>query len=316
MKVLVTDYAWPDLEIEQVVLGEIGIELVDAPDGEEDTLADLAGGVSGIMTCWAPTTRRVIESSPNCKVVSRMGIGLDNIDVDTCNELGIPVTNVPDYCLIEVAEHAIASILTLGRNLHDFHSKSKQGVYSRDAITPLKRLEGRTVGIVGLGHIGKTVVRKARALGFNVLGTRNDLSKPVDGCDVVALEQLLSHSDFITLHLPLTDTNHHMISDKEFGLMKDGSFLINTARGGLVDHEALGRALDSGKVAGAALDVQDPEPPDLSQPLMQNPRVLISPHAAFVSEESLIDLRIRATQNAIGVMTGQNVSNIVNKGCF
>jgi D-3-phosphoglycerate dehydrogenase len=107
-----------------------------------------------------------------------------------------------------------------------------------------------------------------------------------------------------------------MISDKEFGLMKDGSFLINTARGGLVDHEALGRALDSGKVAGAALDVQDPEPPDLSQPLMQNPRVLISPHAAFVSEESLIDLRIRATQNAIGVMTGQNVSNIVNKGCF
>ena len=245
-----------------------------------------------------------------------MGIGLDNIDVDTCNELGIPVTNVPDYCLIEVAEHAIASILTLGRNLHDFHTKSKQGVYTRDSITPLKRLEGRTVGVIGLGHIGETVVKKARALGFNVLGTRNDLSQPVEGCDVVPLEQLLARSDFVTLHLPLSDSNHHMISDKEFGMMKDGSFLINTARGGLVDHAALGRALDSGKIAGAALDVQDPEPPDLSEPLMQNPRVLISPHAAFVSEESLIDLRIRATQNAIGVMTGQDVSNIVNKGIF
>ena len=285
MKLLITDFAWPDLSIEKRLLEEADLGYVVADSQDEETLAALAGDVHGIMTCWAPTTRRVIESSPNCKVVSRMGIGLDNIDVDTCNELGIPVTNVPDYCLIEVAEHAIASILTLGRNLHDFHSKSKQGVYSRDAITPLKRLEGRTVGVVGLGHIGKTVVRKARALGFNVLGTRNDLSKPVDGCDVVALEQLLSHSDFITLHLPLTDTNHHMISDKEFGLMKDGSF-------------------------------QDPEPPDLSQPLMQTPRVLISPHAAFVSEESLINLRIRATQNAIGVMTGQNVSNIVNKGCF
>ena len=316
MKLLITDFAWPDLSIEQQLLEEAELDLVVSDSQDEESLAALASDVHGIMTCWAPVTRHVIESSPNCKVVSRMGIGLDNIDIDTCNELKIPVTNVPDYCLIEVAEHAIASMLTLGRNLHDFHTKSKQGVYSHNAITPLKRLEGRTVGVVGLGHIGKTVVKKARALGFNVLGTRNDLSKPVDGCHVVALDQLLSHSDFITLHLPLTDTNHHMISDKEFGMMKDGSFLINTARGGLIDHEALGRALDSGKIAGAALDVQDPEPPDLLQPLMQDPRVLISPHAAFVSEESLVDLRIRATQNAIGVITGQNVANIVNKGCF
>ena len=316
MKLLITDFAWPDLSIEQQLLEEAELDFVVSDSQDEESLATLASDVHGIMTCWAPVTRHVIESSPNCKVVSRMGIGLDNIDIDTCNELKIPVTNVPDYCLIEVAEHAIASILTLGRNLHDFHTKSKQGIYSRNAITPLKRLEGRTVGVVGLGHIGKTVVKKASALGFKVLGTRNDLSKPVDGCHVVALDQLLSHSDFITLHLPLTDTNHHMISDKEFAMMKDGSFLINTARGGLIDHEALGRALDSGKIAGAALDVQDPEPPDLLQPLMQDPRVLISPHAAFVSEESLVDLRIRATQNAIGVITGQNVANIVNKGCF
>lgn len=316
MKLLITDFAWPDLSIEKQLLDEAGLGYVIADSQDEEVLAALAGDVHGIMTCWAPVTRHVIKSSPNCKVVSRMGIGLDNIDVDTCNELGIPVTNVPDYCLIEVAEHAIASILTLGRNLHDFHTKSKQGVYTRDSITPLKRLEGRTVGVIGLGHIGETVVKKARALGFNVLGTRNDLSQPVEGCDVVPLEQLLARSDFVTLHLPLSDSNHHMISDKEFGMMKDGSFLINTARGGLVDHAALGRALDSGKIAGAALDVQDPEPPDLSEPLMQNPRVLISPHAAFVSEESLIDLRIRATQNAIGVMTGQDVSNIVNKGIF
>ncbi len=316
MKLLITDFAWPDLSIEKQLLDEAGLGYVIADSQDEEVLAALAGDVHGIMTCWAPVTRHVIKSSSNCKVVSRMGIGLDNIDVDTCNELGIPVTNVPDYCLIEVAEHAIASILTLGRNLHDFHTKSKQGVYTRDSITPLKRLEGRTVGVIGLGHIGETVVKKARALGFNVLGTRNDLSQPVEGCDVVPLEQLLARSDFVTLHLPLSDSNHHMISDKEFGMMKDGSFLINTARGGLVDHAALGRALDSGKIAGAALDVQDPEPPDLSEPLMQNPRVLISPHAAFVSEESLIDLRIRATQNAIGVMTGQDVSNIVNKGIF
>ena len=316
MKLLITDYAWPDLAIERQLLEESGIQCIVAESQDEDSLTELAADVDGIMTCWAPVTETIIRAATNCKVVSRMGIGLDNIDVATCNELGIPVTNVPDYCLIEVAEHTLAAILALGRNIHDFHLKSKQGVYSRDVAVPLKRLEGRTIGVVGLGHIGRTVVEKANALGFNVIGTRRDLSKPVAGCELMPFEQLLSKSDVVSLHLPLTETNHHMIGDREFSIMKDGCYLINTARGGLVDHDALYKALESGKVAGAALDVQDPEPPDLSESLMQDPRVIITPHAAFISKESLIELRIGATKNSISVMMGESVPNIVNKGQF
>tara|TARA_B100000945_G_scaffold318644_1_gene323968 strand:- start:904 stop:1857 length:954 start_codon:yes stop_codon:yes gene_type:complete len=313
LRLLLSDIAWPDTTIEQQLCDEAGVELVIASDSSEETLIGLAAGCDGIITCWADITEAVISASgKHCKVVSRMGIGLDNIDVDYCTNQGIPVTNVPDYCLQEVAEHTLASIYSLGRHINTYNLESKSGKYERNVTPPLRRLKGQTIGIIGLGNIGKRVVELVNALGFRVLGFRQDMTKTVQGVALVPFEDLISRSDFITLHLPLTDTNHHMIGAEEFKRMKSTAYLINTARGGLVDHSALATALKAGELAGAALDVQDPEPPDLNTAPYNDPRVIVTPHAAFVSVESLIELRRNSVRNALDILLNRESDKIVN----
>ncbi|MBA63280.1 MAG: dehydrogenase [Planctomycetaceae bacterium] len=313
LRLLLSDVAWPDTTIEQQLCDEAGVELVIASDSSEETLIGLAAGCDGIITCWADITEAVISASgKHCKVVSRMGIGLDNIDVDYCTNQGIPVTNVPDYCLQEVAEHTLASIYSLGRHINTYNLESKSGKYERNVTPPLRRLKGQTIGIIGLGNIGKRVVELVNALGFRVLGFRQDMTKTVQGVELVPFEDLISRSDFITLHLPLTDTNHHMIGAEEFKRMKSTAYLINTARGGLVDHSALATALKAGELAGAALDVQDPEPPDLNTAPYNDPRVIVTPHAAFVSVESLIELRRNSVRNALDILLNRESDKIVN----
>jgi len=312
-KILLSDVAWPDTQIEQQLCDEAGVELIVATDSSEDTLAQLAVDCDAILTCWAKITETVIRAAGDrCKVVSRMGIGLDNIDVDYCTRNNIPVTNVPDYCLQEVAEHTLACVLSLGRHINTYNLASKAGNYDRNVNPPLRRLKGQTIGIIGLGNIGTRVSELANALGFNVLGFRQDMTKKVADVQLVPLEQLLTESDFVTLHLPLTDTNHHLIDGAALAMMKNSASLINTARGPLVDHAALAIALEQGEIAGAALDVQDPEPPDLSTPPYNDPRVIVTPHAAFVSVESLIELRRSCMQNTLDVLLHGQSANTVN----
>ena len=312
-KILLSDVAWPDTQIEQQLSDEAGVELIVATDSSEDTLAQLAVDCDAILTCWAKITETVIRAAGDrCKVVSRMGIGLDNIDVDYCTRNNIPVTNVPDYCLQEVAEHTLACVLSLGRHINTYNLASKAGNYDRNVNPPLRRLKGQTIGIIGLGNIGTRVSELANALGFNVLGFRQDMTKKVADVQLVPLEQLLTESDFVTLQLPLTDTNHHLIDAAAVAMMKNSASLINTARGPLVDHAALAIALEQGEIAGAALDVQDPEPPDLSTPPYNDPRVIVTPHAAFVSVESLIELRRSSMQNTLDVLLHGQSANTVN----
>ena len=312
-KILLSDVAWPDTQIEQQLCDEAGVELIVATDSSEDALAQLASDCDAILTCWAKITETVIRAAGDrCKVVSRMGIGLDNIDVDYCTRNNIPVTNVPDYCLQEVAEHTLACVLSLGRHINTYNLASKAGNYDRNVNPPLRRLKGQTIGIIGLGNIGTRVSELANALGFNVLGFRQDMTKKVADVQLVPLEQLLTESDFVTLHLPLTDTNHHLIDGAALAMMKNSASLINTARGPLVDHAALAIALEQGEIAGAALDVQDPEPPDLSTPPYNDPRVIVTPHAAFVSVESLIELRRSSMQNTLDVLLHGQSANTVN----
>ena len=313
LKLLLSDIAWPDTSIEQELCDEAGIELVIAPDSSEETLSQLALDCDGIVTCWGNITSKVIAAAGSrCKVVSRMGIGLDNIDVQYCTAQNIPVTNVPDYCLQEVAEHTIASIFALGRHINTYNLESKAGQYEREVSPPLRRLRGQTVGIIGLGNIGTRVAKLANALEFKVLGFRQDMTKSVEGVELTPFDDLLTQSDFITLHLPVTDDNHHMLGAPQFQRMKSTAYLVNTARGGLVDHEALASALQSGEIAGAALDVQDPEPPDLSVTPYNDPRVIVTPHAAFVSVESLIELRRSSVRNAFDVMLHGESKHVVN----
>ncbi len=311
-RVLLTDYAWADVEIERQVLSAVDAELVVAEQQDEATLANLAAGVDAILTCWANLTKPVIAAAEECQIVARLGIGLDNIDVAYCTERGIPVTNVPDYCLAEVAEHTLALVLSLARKVAFYHWETKSGRYDLQAGTQLRRLAGQTLGIVGLGKIGRAVAAKARALGLDVIATSRSHTDSTDVAEFCPLNELLARSDYVSLHLPLNQQTRHIISAEELEMMQPTAFLINTARGDLIDHAALAAALKCDSLAGAALDVQSPEPPDLSQPPYNDPRVIVTPHAAFMSTESLVELRTRAARQVADRLSGKMPENVTN----
>ena len=264
------------------------------------------------MTTWAHVSADVIRAAEHCRIIARMGIGLDNIDVGFATEQGIVVTNVPDYCVVEVAEHTLAVLLAMGRKLPQYHLLAQSGEYNLPAGFPLRRIEGQTLGLVGLGRIGRLVARKAAALGLRILATRRSEPEPVDGVEFVSLDTLLAESDFLSLHLPLTPETTGLIGREQLARMKPTAFLINTSRGGLVDHEALAEVLAVDRLAGAALDVHQPEPPDLSTPPQSDPRVLITPHAAFYSEESVAELRHRASHQVGYRLAGRVPEHVVN----
>jgi D-3-phosphoglycerate dehydrogenase len=312
MKVLLTDYAWTDLEIERQTLAGIGAELVVAPAKDPASLAAAARDACAIMTNWAKVTREVIDAAPQLRIIARLGIGLDNIDVAHATERKIAVTNVPDYCLIEVAEHALALLLSLARKIAFYHHETKSARYDLAAGPRLARIEGQTLGIVGLGHIGRRLAAKAAALGLKVVATSRSAGADSAGVRIVSLDELLRTSDYVSLHLPLVAETRHLIGARQLQLMKPTAYLINTARGGLIDQTALSAALAAGELAGAGLDVQDPEPPDLSLPPWNDPRVVVTPHAAFVSRESLENLRTRAARQVAQFLTGEQPENVVN----
>lgn len=311
-RTLITDYAWPNLDIERAILSKNKIDLVVADKQDSAGLASLANGCDAIMTNWAKTTAEVIRAAKECKIVARLGIGIDNIDVAYCTEHKIPVTNCPDYCLIEVAEHALALILGFGRKVAYYHHETKQGRYVLGAGAPLCRMEGQTLGIVGLGNIGARLARKAQGIGLKVVATSRSGKSRVEGVPIVSLDELLSQSDYVSLHIPANAETKKSFSTSQFAKMKSSAYLINTARGVLIDDEALLFALEHNQISGAALDVQDPEPPDLSKPLFRHERVIVTPHAAFVSEESLTDLRTRVSQQVVDRLHGRVPENIVN----
>jgi D-3-phosphoglycerate dehydrogenase len=311
-KVLLTDYAWPNLDIERQTLATIDAELIVAPSGEVATLTVLAADADAIMTNWAKVPAAVIDAAPRCRIVARLGIGLDNIDVEAATRRRMLVTNVPDYCLIEVAEHALALILALGRKVGFYHHETKSGRYELKAGAVLRRMEGQTLGIIGLGNIGRTLAGKALGLGLKVVATSRTQRASMPGVTRVSLDELLSQSDYVSLHLPVTSETRHMIGAAQFARMKPTAYLVNTARGGLIDNAALAAALKAGRLAGAGLDVQDPEPPGLSLPPWNHPRVIVTPHAAFVSEESLANLRLRVSRQVTAVLSGSRPENVVN----
>lgn len=311
-RVLQTDRAWPDTTIEREILAQAGAELVEAGATEEATLVALAGDVDAIMTNWAKVTTNVVRAAKRCRVICRSGIGLDNIDVATATALGIPVTNIPDYCVNEVADHALALLLACARQIAFFHHRTKQNEYLLQAGAPMPRLAGKVLGLIGLGRIGRGLAARARPLGLEVVAhTSSGSSHGVD-CRIVSLDELLTVSDFVSLHAPMNETTKHLLRLPQFERMKRSAYLINTSRGGLIDQADLAKALERNLIAGAALDVFDPEPPDLSQPLFRDERVIVTPHAAFVSEESLIELRTRVARQVVDVLQGRQPECVVN----
>ena len=300
-RVLVTDYVWPTLDRERSILEPLGVELVPSPSGDEATLARLAAGVDGIMTCFASVTPAVVRAPAQLKVVARYGIGVDNIAVDVATGRDAVVTNVPDYCVEEVAEHALALLFACARRLTKYDRAVRDENWNSAVGTPLYRIAGKTLGIVGFGQIGRRMAAKAQALGLHVLAYSPRLT-PADaqeaGCRAVGLADLLKESDFVSLHLPLTPQSAQMFDRARFSQMKSGAIFINTSRGGLVESAALAEALESGHLAAAGVDVLPQEPPEPDEPLLRQDNLVVTPHVAFNSEESLAELqRVRPSRS-------------------
>lgn len=315
-QVLITDHPWPGIDIEEEILRPYGVEIIDAPDETEVTLARLAANVDAIATCWAKVTSKVIESAKNCRIVCRMGIGLDNIHIPTATRQGVLVTNIPDYCVEEVADHALGLLLAVTRNVGFFHLRTKRGEYQLKAGPPMHRLRGRTLGLLGFGRIARAVHDRARALGLNVIASSPSGNNYGTGCRMVSIQELWETSDYLSLHAPLNDQSRHALNAAAFEQMRNEVVIVNTSRGALIDAQALWQAIQAGKVAGAGLDVFEPEPPDLSDPLYRDERVIVTPHAAFVSAESLIELRRRVAHQIAAVLNGDVPENVVNPEVF
>jgi len=315
-RVLLTDLPWGNATIERRILATIDAEAIEAPSSDEATLVACAADVDAIAACWAPVTAAVVNAAPRCRVICRMGIGLDNIDVGAATAIGIPVTNVPDYCVDEVAEHTLALLFALARNVAYFHEQTKRGLYALESAPPMQRLKGRTLGLLGLGHIGSAVAVRARCLGLRLLARTRSGDDRGTGCKMVDWETLLAESDFLSLHAPLTAQTRHVIGAEALAKLKPGACLINTSRGGLIDTIALTDAMAAGRLAGAALDVFEIEPPDLTAPLFRDPRVIVTPHAAFVSQQSLIELRERVARQLVEALEGRRPENVVNPSVY
>lgn len=311
-RVLITDYPGESLDIERDILSTVNAEIILAPETDEATLASLARDVDAIITCFAQVTAPVLESATRCKTVARTGVGLDNIAVDRATELGMIVSNVVDYCTDEVADHALALLLALTRRLAPLNRNTADGHWDRHAAPVPTRLRGKTLGLVGMGAIGQALVSRARALGLNVTALKHRTTLPEGVTTVHTLDELLRHSDFVSLHLPLTEATQQIIGKDQLDIMKPSSILINTARGRLVDTEALLIALQDGSLAGAGLDVTDPEPLRADHSLRTHENVILTPHSAYASDGSLAELSSQATQNVVAILEGRHPQSIVN----
>ncbi|MFD9665076.1 C-terminal binding protein [Rhodococcus sp. NPDC059968] len=322
-KVLVTDYAWPSLDIERGILATVGAELLVSPSPVESALVELAPQADAILTCWAPVTEAVLNAATRCQTVARYGVGLDNIDVNRADQLGLVVTNVPDYCVDEVSDHALALLLSHSRHIVPFAQQTRSGAWDNTAFGPMRRLRGQTLGLVGYGHIARALADKATALGMRVLAYSRGLTtagtvgtKVGSATAVGSLDELLAASDVVSLHVPLTEHTHALIGEHEFAMMKDTAYLINTSRGPVIDTDALSRALRSGTLAGAALDVLSIEPPAPDDPLRMIQNLVLTPHAAFDSLESVAELRRKAASNVADVLRGARPHYIVNPSVY
>jgi D-3-phosphoglycerate dehydrogenase / 2-oxoglutarate reductase len=312
--IAVTDSVFPTLEPAQNVLSQIGGELRLASQPTLEAILEVAREADGVLTTYAKMPASLIDQLTRCRVIARFGIGVDNVDLPAATARGIVVTRVPDYCLDEVSDHAMALLLALVRKIPSSNARTHAGRWEMKAVTPIHRLRGTVLGLAGFGQIPRLLARKAKAFGLRVVAFDPFVSAPVmaaGGVERVEFEELLAISDYISIHTPLLPETRHLFNANAFRRMKPGAYLINTARGPIIDEAALARALDEKQLAGAALDVMEQEPP-ADSPLFGRENVILTPHTSFYSEESLIDLQTKAAEEVLRALTGQPVRNPVN----
>ena len=317
-KVVITDFGSPENELEADEFRRSGLDVAlirlnaKTPDELMPTVLD----ADGLIVQWTNINRDTLGALRKCRVISRYGIGVDMIDLAAAGECGIAVCNTPDYCIDEVSTHTLSFLLMLNRHILPQHRHVQQGKWGPPSPTPPTRLSQQTVGVVGMGNIGRAVVRKLQAFGVTVLIYDPYITPEqaaAAGVNKVELDELLTRADYVSLHCPLTDETRHLISTPQLSAMKPTAYLINMARGPIIDQAALYEALASKGIAGAALDVFEQEPVAPNDPLLQLDNVIMTPHLSSWSAESFVQLRREVVQNIVTVFKGEQPRSIVNR---
>jgi D-3-phosphoglycerate dehydrogenase / 2-oxoglutarate reductase len=306
--IAVTDSVFPSLDPAVAALRSVDPEIRIARSAGEADILEVARDADGVLVTYAKLPGELLRQLRRCKVIGRFGLGVDNIDIKTAAALNITVTYVPDYCLQEVSDHAMALLLALARKVPFSNGLVQQGRWEMPAVVPIRRLEGQILGLVGLGNIPRRVVPRAKAFGFKVLAHDPYVSTAVAqelGVELVSFERLLEMSDYISVHAPLTAQTRGLFNAAAFARMKKGACLINTARGPLLDEAALVAALDSRHLGGVALDVVAAEPLAKDSPLLGRPNVIVTPHTAFYSIEALEELQTKCATDVARVLSGE-----------
>jgi D-3-phosphoglycerate dehydrogenase / 2-oxoglutarate reductase len=313
--VAITDYVFASLEPERKVLAPLGVDLRPAQCKSEEEIVALTQDADAVLNCYAPITPRVIEKLERCKIIARYGIGVDNVDLAAADRAKILVTNVPDYCVDEVSDHALTLLLALARRITAADGAVKAGVWDVVAHSGIRRLRGQTLGLLGFGKIAKALASKVQPLGMKVVVYDPYVNPALiaqHGVEAVTLDRLFAEADAISIHVPLSSETSNLIGQRELALMKSAAFLINTSRGGIVDEQALAAALKEGQLGGAALDVLSIEPPAADHPLRQAPNMILTPHLAFYSRESVIELQTKAAEEVARALKGEPPRSPVN----
>jgi D-3-phosphoglycerate dehydrogenase len=315
-QVAITDYTFPSLEIEQAILDEAGLDLISGQCRTPETLMELVRDADAVITQFAPVNADVVRGMQRAKVIVRYGIGYDNVACDVARELGIPVCNIPDYCVDEVAEHTLACILATTRQLRpncDIILRGKWGLGV--PLEHMRTLRDLTVGIIGFGRIGRAVAERLKAFRCRMLvvdpvASSSDVAAA--GASLVPLDDLLTSSDVVTLHCPSTPQTRKLINADTLARMKPGAIFINLGRGDLADLDSVTQALSSGHLSAAALDVFDPEPLPAGHPLRELSNVILSSHIASASPTAVRTLRETAARLAVMALRGEPLPTVVN----
>jgi len=311
MKVVISDYVWPNIDIEKNFFDSKNIELVVSKNKSD--LKKQIVDADGLLFCFESIDEDILRSSKNLKVAQRYGIGVDNINIEVATELGIVVSNIPDYCIDEVSDHAMSMILSLNRLLARDSDLVKKGLWNEiKKDKRVYRLSEATLGLLGFGRIGRRISKKAKNFGLKVIAYDPYLNeKEIDDVEIHSLNKVLKDSNIISLHLPLTEQTNHIIDTEQFDLMNKDTILINVSRGGLINEEALIENLNNGKIRGAGLDVIESST-DKTNDLFSFDNVIITPHTAFFSQESSEELQLRSSMQLYDVLTGSKPKFLIN----
>jgi D-3-phosphoglycerate dehydrogenase len=311
-QIFITDYSFENLDPEREVLADTGCEIIHAQCKTPEQVIDRGADAEVLMVQWVPITAAVMAALPRLRLIVRYGIGVDNLDLAAAKQRGIAVCNVPDYSIDEVADHAVATAVALGRQLPQLDRRLRSGVWKLAPVSPMPAFRQMTFAVAGFGRIGRAVLDRARGFKFKLAAYDPFVSAErmeKAGVEKLSLEQLFAHADMLSLHLPLSAETKHLINAERLLTMKPTAVIVNTARGGLIDTQALAAALTSRRIAYAGLDVFETEPLPPDHPIRQCENVLITSHVAWYSDASLSQLQRMAAAEARRYLKGEPLQN-------